>query len=347
MAVRSIIRLLAAVFVFLPPSLAAAWETDGLRLRGRLQARWALEDQLGDKPWADHLLLRRARVDARWQPNDMFRLVAELDLADRPKVKDMYARVELHPLARVTAGRFKKPVSRLKMQSPFDLVVPERGLLDRYAVANSYYGGYGGRDNGVMLSGVWKGPVKLRYYVGAFSNLLDDERYHRDYVGRIQVRILKGLVLGVSANHKQYDETDEIGDPVASGTLQFFAADLRVALGGFRLQLEGAYGDNAGSDEGTADVVNTGLATARLYGAHATASYRVELGESVALVPAVMVEVFDPNDQAEKDRVLRLAAAVNAEIGDHLCITLAGEGSDHPVKFDTPTVFYLQLAFML
>lgn len=339
--------LIAAIVVLTVNSSAAAWETDGLRLRARVQGRWGVEDQRGDQPWTDHILLRRARVDGRWQPNDWLRLVAELDLADGPDVKDIYGRIELHPLARVTFGQFKKPFSRLKMESPFALVFPERGLLDRYAVRDTYCGGYGGRDTGVLLSGVWVGPVKLRYWLGAFNNLLDDERYHRDYVGRFQIRIVKGLLLAVNATHKRFDEVDEIGESVAEGALNLVGVDLRWTLGDFRLQLEGAYGDNAGSDEASADVVNRGFDAARLWGAHAIASYRLRLSDSVTLVPAVMAEVFDPSDTWDDDRVVRLAGAISAEVGDHVRVTLAGEGCDRPVRFDAPTAVYLQLELSL
>ena len=99
---------IAATTVLLFHSIAAAWETDGLRLRARLQARWGVEDQRGHESWSDLILLRRARVDGRWRPNEWLRLVAELDLAEGPEAKDIYGRVEIHPLAHITVGQFKK-----------------------------------------------------------------------------------------------------------------------------------------------------------------------------------------------------------------------------------------------
>jgi hypothetical protein len=274
-----------------------------------------------------------------------------VDAADgRLESKDVYARIEVHDLLRISAGQLKKPFSRLRMSSPFDLVIPERGLLDRYAVRGTYYGGYGGRDIGVMLSGVWEGPIKLRYYLGAFNNRLDDPPYHRDYVARLQLRVIKGLTVGANVSHKRYDEEiGDVADPdyqVVTRGKNLFGADLRLTIAGFRLDLEGAYGDNAGAAGGLPVVVSNGLGHT-LYGAHATVSYRLALGESLTLVPALVAEVFDPNDEQDNDDVFRWAAALSAHIGKHVCVALAGERVDRSESYAAPTNVFIQLSLEL
>ncbi|MFC1609435.1 porin [Myxococcota bacterium] len=342
--------------------------TDELRLRGRMQMRWGLEQEPTSDEWTDLFLLRRARVDVRWQPADWLRFVVEVDAAEgrqptfglsQPRAsqapatdlgvhtKDVYARLKLHDLLRISAGQFKKPFSRLKMSSPFDLVIPERGLLDRHAVRDTYYGGYGGRDIGAMVSGVWEGPVKLRYYLGAFNNLLDDDEYHRDYVGRFQIRIIEGLVLAVSGCHKRHHEQlGDVSDPdyqVVTRTKNLVGADLRWRLADFEIQIEGAYGDNAGTDGDFLVIINNGLGHS-LYGAHAIASYRLKIGDSLVLVPAVMAEVFDPDVEQQEDTAVRVAGGLNADIGDHVRVVLSAEGLlDKPKRYDAPTVVFLQL----
>ncbi len=357
------------MMLLIPPA-ARAWQKKGLRLRGRAQVRWVFEREIetlvtesetGAMPdvtredtgdWVDYFKLRRARFDGRWKPTDWIRLMLEMEVTDRVEPRDIYVRMDLHPLLRITTGQFKKPFSRLKMESPFNLVIPERGLLNRFAVADTYYGGFGGRDIGLMFSGTWDGPVRLRYYLGAFNNPLDDDSYHRDYVARLQVRVIKGLIIAASASHKLYDE--DHGEPgytdyrVIPRTRNMFGADIRWTLGDFRLDIEGAVGDNANSDEQQMDrdsfpvVCNSYGST--MYGAHAVVSYRVKIGESLVLTPAFMAEVFDPGDGEDADTVVRLAGAVNADIGDNVRVVLSAEGLlDRAADYDLPTNIFVQL----
>ena len=368
----SVVKTIALVclMMLLTPQAAHAWKKGGLRLRGRAQLRWVVEKEIetvvseselgeitdvwreetGD--WVDYFQLRRARFDGRWKPADWIRLMLEMEVTDRVESRDIYVRMDLHPLLRVTAGQFKKPFSRLKMESPFNLVIPERGLLNRFAVANTYYGGFGGRDLGLMFSGTWDGPVRLRYYLGAFNNPLDEDEYHRDYVARLQVRVIKGLVIAVSASHKLYDE--EFSEPgyldyrVIPRTGNMFGADIRWTLGDFRLDIEGAIGDNTNSDDQKLDrnsfPVVSNAYRSTMYGVHATASYRLKIGELLLLTPAFMAEVFDPGDVEGTDAVIRLAGAVNADIGDNVRVVLSAEGLlDKADKYDIPTNIFVQL----
>lgn len=330
--------LAALAFVSLAPRPARAFEWDRLRLRGRLQPRYEVgEDGNGD--WSNRFLLRRARVDGRWTPLDWLRLELEIDGSDGVDLKDAYARIEVHDLLRLTAGQFKKPFSRLKMTSPWDLLIPERGLLDAYAIRHTDHGGYGGRDLGLMASGVWKGPVKLRYYLGAFDGdgrLDGRDETHRDYVARLQAQAFKGLVLAVHANHKLY----YLGEHTR--TVNAFGADLRWTFRGFRLQLEGAFGDNPDAGPGH------GLA-----GGHAIASYRWKIADGWVLTPAAMGEIFDPDDQQD-GYAWRIAAAANLDIGKHVRVVLAsewclGEAEAYDARLgavqalDLPRRIYLQL----
>jgi len=322
------------------PATVHAWETEGLRLRGRLQGRWQVENESADSDnWSETFILRRARVDGRWEPENWLRLVAELDLSDGVRPKDAYARLQPHELLGITAGQFKKPFSRLKMSSPFDLVIPERGLLDRFAVASTQYGGYGGRDIGIMLSGTYKGPIKLTYYLGAFNNPLDEESYHRDYVGRLEVRIIKGLILAGNINYKRYEDALRID----SGDGFLVGGDLRWTIDDFRLQLEGAWGDNLGTEDAVAYFVHIAEGN-KLVGAHSIVSYRFKLDKSLALIPAFMAEVFNHNLQEGDNTAVRLAAAVNLDILQYIRVVVSAEGVLRKARqTDSPTMIFLQL----
>jgi hypothetical protein len=307
---------------------AWSWESGNLRLRGRLQTRFEVKekDENDGGGWESEFRLRRARVDGRWEPADWARLVLEFEGAARTdlntyefssvELKDAFGRVKVHPALVFHLGRFKKPFSRLKLDSPFDLVVPSRGLLNRYAVAHTSHGGYGGRDIGVMLSGRLKKLARLTYYLGVFSgsgHIDGDEESHKDIVARIQVRPFKGCRLALNASHKLYHN-----DNTVLLTANLFGADARMKFGDFALQLEGAYGDNVDAPD---DLVNH-----RLWGAHGIASYALRIGDELVLTPAFMVEVFDPSDQDEGGRALRLAGGLNLDIGNLMRVVLFAEG---------------------
>ena len=332
----------ACLLVLLFDSGARAWETEGLRLRGRLHGRWELEEDPAEAGyWSETFRLRRARVDGRWEPENWLRLMLELELTDGVRARDVYGRLQPLPLLQITAGRFKKPFSRLKMSSPFNLVIPERGLLDRYAVADTYYGGYGGRDIGIMLSGAYEGPVKLRYYLGAFNNPLDENEYHRDYVARLQIRIIKGLLLAGNLSYKRY-ETFDFGE-TRQGDGVLVGGDLRWSIGDFRAQLEGAWGDHLGTEGGLVDYVNLARGNS-LYGVHSIFSWRFRITDTLALIPAFMAEVFDPSDERQDDTAVRLAGALNADLAKYIRMVLFAEGVlRKAAQYDTPTAVFLQL----
>ena len=135
-------------------------------------------------------------------------------------------------------------------------------------------------------------------------------------VGRLQVRPFKGLRVAVNATHKLYH------DPVGKiRTVNLFGADLRYKLGSFTLLLEGAYGDNvtAGPEH-------------LLWGFHGTVAYALSLSDTLVLTPAVMVEVFDPDDQIDDGRAIRFAGALNLDIFEICRVILFAEGASGDLR---------------
>ncbi len=339
-------KTLVVLFLVLLSQSASAWESGDLRLRGRLQTRFEVDFDQDSSAFS----IERARFDGRWKPSDWVRLVLEFEGAGLVgpnnqedfgvEMLDAYGRFDVDPALRIHIGQFKKPFSRLKMMSPFDLYLPARGLLNRYAVTRrcswtprqsdvvgqhevrrACHGGYGGRDVGVMVSGRFNKIARLQYYLGVFSGpgiVEGREESHKDLVGRIQIRPFKGMRLAVNATHKVYHPgPDDPADLQFSATL--FGADLRYKIDEFTLLLEGAFGDDLHSGPGYT-----------LWGAHGTAAYAVSLVDELILTPAVMVEVFDAEDldaadTRKDDRVVRLALALNLDIGEICRVILFAE----------------------
>jgi hypothetical protein len=293
---------------------SAKKEAQTLRLRGRIQTGWELDADNNTGNVSDSFFIRRARVDARWMPLDWVKLVLELEFADKIGARDVYGEFQLHEAVALQVGRFKKPFSRLRMMSPWDLLIPDRGLLDRAVIDDTKYGGFGARDYGLMVSGeleapqdfpqISSDPLKLSWWLGGFNNLPNETNYHRDAVVRTQLRLFKGLVLAIDGSLKLYEEAS------STKTAALLGADLKWEWDPFRLQLEGAWGDN----------VNQG---GKLWGSHATASWTFALNEEINLIPALMVEVFDPNMSQADDLDLRVAAALNLDLRENIRLILS------------------------
>ncbi|NMB77413.1 MAG: hypothetical protein GYA21_20065 [Myxococcales bacterium] len=336
---RFVCLLLSLSFAAAPASAREKkWKLSG-RLQTSFEAREWFEREWEpgserDSGWISRFAIERARLEARFTPTDWARLVLELEGAaelafpDRyatdalePRrteheqmafsLRDAYAQFTPHPLLMFRAGQFKKPFSRLRLTSPWDLLLPRRGLLDARAVDGTRHGGFGGRDAGLMVYGKAEPILGLRYWIGAFSGPMQSEgieQSSKDFVGRLEVKPFSWLSLAVDACHKLYHYRE---GPVLSGlalargnlyTANLFGADAMLEIGPFSLSLEGALGANVDFGPGH-----------RLLGAHAIAAYRVELPGELLLTPAFMVEVFDPSDQPGHDAVLRLAGGLNLD----------------------------------
>ncbi|HOX43737.1 MAG TPA: porin [Myxococcota bacterium] len=332
---------LCVLGILLTAAPAAAWELEGLRLRGRLIGAYELRDEEGKiGRWTDTFSLRNARLDGRWEVVEDLRLVLEVELADGLALRDAYARYQVHKAFRLTLGSFKKPFSRLRLDSPWELLIPRRGLLDGEVISDGPYGGFGGRDIGLMASGSVGKEVKFKYFAGVFDGRTlvpgfyrdaDDpdapNASHRDYVARLQLRPLKGLILAADYCYKRAGILLAPGQELEHW-FNLVGFDLRWSLAGFRLQLEGAWGDNPNAVKGR-----------RLLGGHATASYRIRFGELLVLTPAFMAEILDPDDGVGGGRAVRLAGALTLGVGPHAAVVLSAEGGLGELAYEEPEYF--------
>lgn len=312
---------LALTQVFMCLSVVQALEiNEQLRIRGKLQTGWQLNGDLNSGSWSDSIYVQRARIDGRWTPFDWSKLNLELELADGEsvEVRDAYIAFELDKALEITLGRFKKPFSRLRMMSPWELWVPERGLLDQRVVDDTPYGGFGARDLGLMVSGSIKGPqwlndeLKFSYDMGLFNNMPGDSGAHRDWVTRAQLRLFKGLVLAANSSVKWYEKSGSFKQALMIG------ADLKWEWQDLTIQLEGASGDNVNND-------------ARLWGSHLIVAYTLPLPFSILdqnkvnVIPALMFEAYDPDTSVAEDLDLRLAAALNLDLNPQVRLILSAE----------------------
>ena len=143
-------------------------------------------------------------------------------------------------------------------------------------------------------------------------------------VARLQVGIFDKVFLGVSYNHKRARMTLAPGLEM-DRTFNAVSGDISLALAGFGLQLEGIYASNPNAAAGH-----------KLMGGHGTVSYRLKLSESMFLTPAFMAEFLDPDDELEEQHALRLAGALNLDIGKYTRVVLAVEGGSGEMQWVEP-----------
>lgn len=167
-----------------PSSANAEDISETLRIRGRLHSGWELSGKENPGTWSDSFYLHRARIDGRWKPNDWSKLNLEFEFSNNNfRIRDAYA--EFSPFKQsdldldFTVGHFKKPFSRLRMMSPWDLDIPERGLMNAFVANGTRFGGFGARDIGLMVSGNVKGPALFTEAPlnGAFAKVTTMQRY--------------------------------------------------------------------------------------------------------------------------------------------------------------------------
>ena len=310
-----------------------------LRLRGRGIFRYQVRDEAKYDGWTDEVRLNRARFDARWQPTKRLRLMLELELTQGVEIRDVFVRYNFDRALRLKTGYFKKPFSLLRMTSRWDLLIPRRGLIDRHTVGSSLFGGFGARDAGVMLYGRFgkRRGVRVRYYAGVFDgwrltdaffrdpdNPNEDNTSHRDYLARLQVGLFDKVFIGVSYNHKRARMALAPGAEM-DRTFNAVSGDVLVSVAGFGLLAEGIYASNpnAAPDH-------------YLLGGHGTISYRIEISDTLALTPAFMAEFLDPDDQVDGKSALRLAGALNLDIGKYTRVILAAEGGSGEMAWIQP-----------
>jgi phosphate-selective porin OprO and OprP len=168
------------------------------------------KNERGELPELDETaILRRARIgiDAQWK-----RLTFEFDYDVHDSLehlKNLLGDLRISKAFHITAGNQKLPVSPEWLTTAAKIDFIERSLAaDALAP---------GRDWGVKLSGDIKA---LTYQLGVFKGdgRVDQSRAETTLAGRLEVNVLKGLELGVSASQGEVKaDALEVVDPLARG----------------------------------------------------------------------------------------------------------------------------------
>jgi phosphate-selective porin OprO/OprP len=105
-------------------NLSIETESFSLRLRGYLQADW--RHVLGDGPWSDTLLVRRARAVFEGSAFHRVEVKIMADFAASPMLYDAYVDAKLTEWLRLRFGKDKVPLSIERLRSARNLLFVER-----------------------------------------------------------------------------------------------------------------------------------------------------------------------------------------------------------------------------
>lgn len=249
--------------------------------------------------------VRQARVQLKSELG-RFRLEVSLDLADAlssdiaggydspPFLRDASLEYRYSKALRLQVGRYKRPFSRIELESAATLPVIRRGLLNGLLVKDNQWGD---RAVGAMFSGRLD-LAKLRWYLSltnpSWSTSLQSQGI--DVIGRVQLSPVKGVNLGLDAGYK-YLRLGSEGQWTHNTAL---GGDVTWKLGDAHLLLEGHYGD-----------LPFETARPRGFGVLALVDYELALSESWSLQPVLFAEVADADAELSQTESARLAFGIN------------------------------------
>ena len=285
----------------------------------------------------DGFVVRRAYLRMNAEPTDFFkaRLVVDVARFERGglggSIRQAWGRIGFIPKhVELSAGVLKLPLSIMKLDSSSELEVADNGPLTELVTDLDY----AGRDVGVsvMLAPFDKSKL-AQLTVGAYRGHAYDE--HASPVGALAARIeshpVKGLRLGLSAQHQPYEQhykrpfetSDRDVLPMPSDPLYprerswskgtAYAADATYHRRGLMVRAEGILGDRVDSD------VRYGARS--FAGAWALLSYKFAAG-SVDLQPAARAEWLDVDMDHDIGTRLTLSLAIAVLLSEHVRMLL-------------------------
>ena len=248
-------------------------------------------------------------------------------------LRDAWVRMSFFPWLKVKVGQGKRRFSRFELRSRGRLETIHRGASNDWIINQL---GYGERDLGISVEGRIgrKKKPHVSYAVGLYNgsgrNTQDEDRDgSKDIVARIEGAPMRGISVGLNGSFKFFD-------PAESSKRPDFAwmsgADLRLRLGGFRLFIEGLFGENHDQC-----IYSTAPKVCRLMDAYAgvpyswsvaaMAAYKIPLLEKwrFAVQPMLKGEYFVPDHELESGEIITATAGVNFFFSKYFRVMIQGE----------------------
>ena len=330
---------------------AAAQEPDELRVGGRVFVRDTLSGipVAGETLWREERTLDSARAMVSFRPNKRTRMDLEVDFAgDEAELKDTFIAYEPHDLVTLTAGRFKRPVSFLGLESAWEIPRIDRGLLSELRIGTGRLMFAGGRGDGLAIEVDLPGSVQPELTLVVHQSELADELMlevtdaGQDLFARAEIEPAEGLHLAVAGGW--VGALGVRGDPASYRHRGFGTVEAFLERDVVRVWIEGMAGLDANTYVGNAQ---RGWFAA----AQALVAPRLEqVGSLRALEPYAAAAWYQPSMDQEGDRLVEATAGLAIWVTGKLRLQLEGarrvaEGDTAPARDATILRIQLGAAF--
>jgi hypothetical protein len=243
--------------------------------------------------------LERARIylDVALNDDVTGSFSAELD-AD-PVIRDAYVNLKLKRWFQITAGHFKRPISRIELTSTGKLPFRDRGIFNRILLRQAEWGN---RSLGAMLWGkVRSADLEWSVAVMNAAPSVDVKELEQirgvDVLGRLEYSPGKTFSIAVNGGYKNTE-------PYLNGpnlSLYAFGGDAQLRVGGLRLVLESMLAQNPRPPTPPPVMGRTPFA----YVVTGYAAYDIRPAPWIALQPVVAGEWVDTDGEVKGDEAVR------------------------------------------
>ena len=276
------------------------------------------------------LTVPSTRLHAKYRaPMKWLSAEVEVDFAGNPELKDAYLRARDDNFS-AQAGQFKVPFSAIRLESPWDLPIADRGfvddvLTDRFQVAGRRPGwAFGVRDKGgirpALVVGTFQGSVLEDETQDDFEPIDELTLDSQSLVARATVR-LGDVALGAGYEHRAGSPAELEVEHYATGNLDV-VVDTALGGGGLRVWAEGIVGESWYEHElkpaDDADAIFVArLITAYRFGGLPPGEPYIE--------PYGMFSALDPDAGVSSDIAFEEVLGVNVGFWDVVRLGLQGE----------------------
>ena len=339
-----------------------------LRVGARIHTLWTNTNEAESPENAFGIDMARVKFD--WRQGKLVRGVLQLDVDQLQKsasktavLRDAYVKVAPMQYLQFRMGQFKRPFSRVELRSRGRLETIHRGVSNAWLIEELEYGE---RDLGFQVEGRLGENDLVEFAAGVFNGsgkntVEEDPDGSKDFVGRVELRPLDLLSLGINGSYKQ------LAPPASthhSWPESAWAAggDFRIKAGDFRILGEGLFGQNH-LHSSTEYVIDKGLfpdfyneSVADTWSGLLMLTYKHKVSEKwrLAVQPVVKAEYLVPDDSLGDGLVMdacvwAFTPGVNLFIGRHVRVMFNGEivrpAADAPPVWVDYDKYMIQMAF--
>jgi hypothetical protein len=300
---------------------------DKLQFGGRVFVRDTLQGlEIGSGTrWTHDRDIESGRAFLDFRPNKKLRMVLEVEFGDgEPELKDTFIRYRPVKPFEIKAGRFKRPVSFINLESAWSLPRIDRGVLSDIRIDRRRLPFAGGRSDGFALALDLGGALRPELTIAVLQSDVDhlsidaSASTSQELYGRAEIEPVDGLHLAaaggwIGAVHRRSQPDSYHHRPFGTVEAMFEHDALRVWLEAMAGLNTATY---VGPGAGTVQIGRTfaarGLVAPRLH----------RLGPLRTLEPFAAFSWWEPSTKEADDQVSEITGGLAVGISRHLRLQL-------------------------